>query len=108
MAAGLAGYVAINAAALVTAVEFGIQPLLFRDASGAPLYCPYPLGIAVPAMMIGHLTIAGIAELVLTGGVVAFLQRTDASLLAAAAGRHVPRRRRRGSARRRAASGRCG
>jgi cobalt/nickel transport system permease protein len=89
VAAGLAGYAAINVAALVTAVEFGIQPLLFRDASGAPLYCPYPLGVAVPAMMLGHLTIAGIAELVLTGGVVAFIQRTDPSLLAIAAGRHA-------------------
>jgi cobalt/nickel transport system permease protein len=41
-------------------------------------------------MMIGHLTIAGFAELALTGGVVAFLQRTDARLLAAAAGRDIP------------------
>jgi len=89
VAAGLAGYVAINAAALVTAVEFGLQPMFFKDPSGAPLYCPYPLAIAVPAMMIGHLTLAGIAELVLTGGVVAFLQRTDVSLLAGAAGRRV-------------------
>jgi len=89
VAAGLAGYAAINASALLTALEFGIQPLLFRDASGAPLYCPYPIGIAVPAMMLGHLTIAGIAELVMTGGVVAFLQRTDAALLAATAGRGV-------------------
>jgi cobalt/nickel transport system permease protein len=40
-------------------------------------------------MMVGHLTIAGIAELVLTGGVVAFIQRTDPSLLATAAGRHA-------------------
>jgi cobalt/nickel transport system permease protein len=87
VAAGLAGYAAINVAALLTAVEFGIQPLFFRDAAGAPLYCPYPLSIAVPAMMLGHLTVAGIAELMLTGGVVAFLQRADASLLAATAGR---------------------
>jgi cobalt/nickel transport system permease protein len=91
VAAGLAGYVAINAAALVTAIEFGLQPMFFRDASGAPLYCPYPLDVAVPAMMIGHLTIAGLAELVLTAGVVAFLQRTDVSLLAAAAGGGVRR-----------------
>jgi cobalt/nickel transport system permease protein len=86
VAAGLAGYVAINAAALVTAIEFGLQPALFRDPSGAPLYCPYPLGVAVPAMMLGHLTIAGLAELALTAGVVAFLQRTDVSLLAGPAG----------------------
>ena len=85
-AAGLAGYAAINAAALLTAVEFGIQPMLFLDASGAPLYCPYPLGIAVPAMMAGHLTVAGLAELVVTAGVIGFLQRVDPGLLAAAAG----------------------
>ena len=89
VAAGLAGYAAINVAALMAAVEFGIQPLFFRDATGAPLYCPYPLSVAVPAMMLGHLTIAGIAELVLTGGVVAFIQRTDVSLLSATAGRNV-------------------
>jgi cobalt/nickel transport system permease protein len=83
--------VAINAAALVTAVEFGLQPMFFRDATGAPLYCPYPLEVAVPAMMIGHLTFAGLAELVLTAGVVAFLQRTDVSLLAAVAGRGMSR-----------------
>src|SRR5882724_11919093 len=33
-AAGFAGYVAINVAAFFAAVEFGIQPLLFRASSG--------------------------------------------------------------------------
>jgi len=80
-AAGIAGYMAINVAALLTAVEFGIQPLLFRDASGAPLYAPYPLAVSVPAMMIGHLTIAGLAELVVSAGLVAWLQRSDPALL---------------------------
>lgn len=81
VAASLAGYAAINAAALCTAIEFGIQPLFFMDATGAPLYAPYPLGIAIPAMMIGHLTFAGLAELIVSGGVVAYLQRADISLL---------------------------
>ena len=81
VAAGLAGYTAINVAALCAAIEFGIQPLLFRDASGAPLYAPYPLRIAIPAMMIGHLTLAGLAELVISSGMVAYLQRTDPALL---------------------------
>ena len=80
-AAGLAGYVAINVAALCAAVEFGIQPELFHDASGAPLYCMYPLRYAIPAMMIGHLTIAGFAEAIVSGGIVAYLQRADISLL---------------------------
>ncbi len=81
VAAALAGYAAINASAFCAAIEFGIQPLLFKDASGAPLYAPYPLHIAVPAMMIGHLTFAGLAELVLSGGVVAYFQRANPSLL---------------------------
>ena len=85
VAAALAGYVAVNAAALATAVELGLQPLLYHDASGAPLYCPYPLGIAVPAMMIGHLTVAGLAEAFVTGGIVAFLQRSEPDLLRATA-----------------------
>jgi cobalt/nickel transport system permease protein len=81
VAAALAGYAAINASAFCAAVEFGIQPLFFKDATGAPLYAPYPLRIALPAMMIGHLTFAGLAELILTAGVVAYFQRTNPSLL---------------------------
>lgn len=81
IAAGLAGYCAINVSALFAAIEFGLQPVFFHSASGTPLYCPYPLSIAIPAMMIGHLTIAGLAELTVSAGVVAFLQRSDPSLL---------------------------
>jgi cobalt/nickel transport system permease protein len=86
VAAGIAGYAAINVAALCAAIEFGIQPMLYRDAAGAPLYCPYPLSIAIPAMMIGHLTVAGMAELVVGAGVVAFLQQSDPSMLRATSG----------------------
>jgi cobalt/nickel transport system permease protein len=81
VAAALAGYAAINTSALCTALELGIQPHFFKDAGGAPLYAPYSLSIAVPAMMIGHLTFAGLAELVLTAGVVAYFQRTNPALL---------------------------
>jgi cobalt/nickel transport system permease protein len=81
VAAAIAGYAAINASALLAAIEFGIQPTLFHDASGTPLYAPYPLQIAVPAMMIGHLTIAGFAEMIVSAGVVAYLQRAEPALL---------------------------
>jgi cobalt/nickel transport system permease protein len=84
IAAALGGYAGINAAALVTAVEFGIQPGLFHTASGAPLYSPYSLSQTIPAMMLAHLTIAGAAEAILTGGVFAYLARTDPARLAAA------------------------
>jgi cobalt/nickel transport system permease protein len=81
LAAALAGYAAINVAALLAACELGIQPLFFKDAGGAPLYAPYALHIAIPAMMLGHLTFAGLAELFVSGGVVAYLQRTNPALL---------------------------
>jgi cobalt/nickel transport system permease protein len=81
VAAAIAGYAAINASALLTACELGIQPLFFKDSGGAPLYAPYPLHITIPAMMIGHLSFAGIAEFVVSGGVVAYLQRSNPSIL---------------------------
>jgi cobalt/nickel transport system permease protein len=81
VAAAIAGYAAINVSALCAAIEFGIQPALFHDAAGTPLYCPYPLSISIPAMMIGHLTFAGLAELFITAGVVAYLQRANPTLL---------------------------
>lgn len=85
-AAALAGYAAINVSALLAAVEFGIQPSLFQDAKGAPLYAPYPLQIALPAMMLGHLTVAGLAEALVTGGIVAWLQKANPVLLESTAG----------------------
>jgi hypothetical protein len=71
--AAVGSYVAINCAALAAAVEFGIQPLLFTNAAGEALYCPYPLAVSIPAMMVGHLTIWGAAEVVFTCGILAFL-----------------------------------
>jgi cobalt/nickel transport system permease protein len=81
VAAALAGYGAINLSALLAAIEFGIQPMLFRDATGAPLYAPYPLSIAIPAMMAGHLTIAGAAEAVMSAGLFSYLQRNEPALV---------------------------
>jgi cobalt/nickel transport system permease protein len=80
-AAAAAGYAAINVSALFAAVELGVQPWLFRDPAGAPLYAPYSLRIALPAMMIGHLTFAGLAEMLVSGGLVAYLLRAEPSLL---------------------------
>lgn len=91
LAAGLAGYVAINLAALCAAVEFGIQPMFFHDASGAPLYAPYPLSISVPAMMLGHLTFAGLAEFIVSAGVVGYLQRASPEILESAASHATPK-----------------
>ncbi len=81
VAAGLGGYFGINLAALCAAIEFGLQPRFFHDSAGAPLYAPYPLHIAIPAMLVGHLTFAGLAEFILSVGLVVYLQRADPALL---------------------------
>ena len=86
VAAAVAGYLAVNVSALLAAVEFGIQPLLFRDANGVPLYAPYALRVALPAMMAGHLAIAGVAEAFISAGLVAYLQSSDPALLRSTAG----------------------
>jgi cobalt/nickel transport system permease protein len=80
-AAAIGGYAGINAAALMTGIELGIQPDLFHTADGAPLYSPYHLAQAVPAMMVAHLVVAGFAEAALTAGVLAYLQRANLPLL---------------------------
>lgn len=73
----LASYLALNVAALFAAIEFGIQPLLFKDALGMPLYCPYPLSTAVKAMMIPHLLVAGVVEGIVTAGVFGFIKKVS-------------------------------
>lgn len=81
LAAGIGSYVGINLAALFAAIEFGIQPLLFTDAAGNALYCPYPLSISIPAMMIGHLTIFGLAEIIFTTAVLTYIEKVSPKML---------------------------
>jgi len=82
--AALGGYVGLNVAALAAGVELGLQPLLFHSAAGVPLYSPYPLHLAVPAMAFAHLTVAGPLEGVVTALVVRYLQASSPELLAGA------------------------
>ena len=62
-------------------MEFGIQPLLFHDAAGNALYCPYDLTVSIPAMMIPHLAVAGVVEALFTVAVFAFVTRTAPDML---------------------------
>ena len=81
LSAAIGSYVGINAAAFCAAVEFGTQPLLFKTADGQALYCPYPLNVSIPAMMIGHITLFGLAEIVLTVAVLAFVEKVTPKAL---------------------------
>jgi cobalt/nickel transport system permease protein len=79
IAAGIGGWLGLNAAALSTSFLFGIQPLLHRGADGRALYAPYPLSVSVPAMMLPHLTVFGLAEAMITGLAVYYLQRSPSA-----------------------------
>ena len=81
VAAAVAGYAGLNAAAVTTAVMFGLQPLLAKGPDGRPLYFPYPLEVALPVMAVQHLLFFGMIEAVLTGLLIFYFQRSDPSLL---------------------------
>jgi cobalt/nickel transport system permease protein len=73
----IGSYIGLNMAALFAAIEFGLQPLLFKDAAGVAMYCPYPLGVTIPAMMIPHLLVAGVLEAIITVGVFSFIKKVS-------------------------------
>ena len=62
IAAFFSGYIGLSVAAVVTAFEFGIQPIIAQGPDGRPLYAPYPLSIALPAMAIEHMALFSIVE----------------------------------------------
>jgi cobalt/nickel transport system permease protein len=62
----ISGYVSLNVAAVVAGIEFGIQPMIASGADGNPLYSPYPLKVAVPAMALEHLLVFGFVEAIVT------------------------------------------
>ncbi len=81
VAAGLGGYLGLNAAALCAAVEFGLQPTLFKSANGTPLYAPFHLAQTIPAMALAHFVVAGVVEFALTFGVISYLQRANVPVM---------------------------
>lgn len=81
VAAFLAGYIGLSVAAIVTAVQFGIQPMIAQDAAGQPLYAPYPLAVAVPIMAAEHLLLFGIVEGVVTAMLVNYFIKHEPDLI---------------------------
>jgi hypothetical protein len=90
VAAGIAAYVGITVSALAVGIELGIQPLLFSDASGRPLYSPYDLNAAIPAMLLAHVLGASIVEGLITFLGIAYLQKRHPSYLASLRGVYAP------------------
>jgi len=76
LAAFFSGYLGLTVAAIVTAFEFGIQPLI-ASSNGKPLYAPYGLEIALPAMALEHLILFGIIEGLVTLLVLRYFMKYD-------------------------------
>lgn len=79
--AAVGAYIGINLAALLTAVELGIQPLLHTGADGRPLYSPFPLTVTIPAIMIEHIVLFGVIEAVVTVFVLVYLRKAHPDLI---------------------------
>ncbi|MDP4090311.1 MAG: cobalt transporter CbiM [Bacillota bacterium] len=77
----ISAYMAINIGALFAAVELGIQPLLFMDAAGRPMYFPYSMTATVPYILIPHLLVAGFVEAIISGGVYSFILKVSPGLI---------------------------
>jgi cobalt/nickel transport system permease protein len=80
-AAFIAGYLSLVMAAILTAIEFGIQPLIASTPDGKALYCPYNLSIAIPAMAIEHMLLFGIVEGIITVIIVNYFLKTEPTLI---------------------------
>jgi cobalt/nickel transport system permease protein len=81
IAAFFAGYISLNITAIVTAVEFGIQPLIAHTADGQALYTPFPLKYAIPAMALEHLFIFGIIEGIITALLFRYFYHTNREMV---------------------------
>jgi cobalt/nickel transport system permease protein len=81
LAAFVSGYLSLVMAAILTAAELGIQPLIASAGDGKALYCPYDLSIAIPAMAIGHLVLFGIVEGVMTAVIVSYFLRNEPGII---------------------------
>jgi cobalt/nickel transport system permease protein len=80
-AAFLAGYIGINITAFVAAILFGIQPLIATTPQGQPLYAPYGLEIALPAMMLEHLLLFGFIEGFVTAILLKYFIKNEPELI---------------------------
>ena len=78
--AAIGAYIGINAAAMVVATLLGVQPSLFHEANGQPLYFPFGLNITLPAMLGTHLIVAGPAEAIVTALVVRYVLKSGIPL----------------------------
>jgi cobalt/nickel transport system permease protein len=79
--AAIGAYFGIVSAALCAAIEFGLQPILFQNAAGQALYCPYPLSVSIPAMLIPHMLVVGFIEALFTVFILSFVKKVSPDMV---------------------------
>lgn len=77
----VSGYLSLVLTAILTASEFGIQPMIASTSDGKALYCPYDLSIAIPAMALEHLLLFGIVEGILTALIVSYFVKNEPDII---------------------------
>jgi cobalt/nickel transport system permease protein len=77
----IASYVGINIAALLTALELGIQPLLYGEGQAGAGYFPYGLNVTIPAIVIPHMTFVGGLEAGVTAMVIGYVRKGGAKIM---------------------------
>ena len=82
VAAGVAAYCGIVAAAFLNSIELGIQPLL-HTVNGVAQYAPYGLRVTIPAMVGSHALIVGPVEAGFTVAGFAYLRHMSPELFRA-------------------------
>lgn len=88
LGAAAGGWLGLTMSALMAGIEFGIQPLLFHTTDGTPLYAPYGLSVAIPAMVVPHALVASVIEGGVTALILAYLQRANPGVLQVSSGLH--------------------
>jgi cobalt/nickel transport system permease protein len=77
----ISGYLSLVLTAILTGIEFGIQPMIASTTDGKALYCPYDLSIAIPAMAIEHMLLFGIVEGIITAIIVSYFLKNEPGLI---------------------------
>jgi cobalt/nickel transport system permease protein len=81
VAAFLSGYIGLSVAAALTGFEFGIQPMIASAPDGKPLYAPYPLSIALPAMALEHMLVFSVVEGMVTAAILKYFVKHESDLV---------------------------
>jgi cobalt/nickel transport system permease protein len=89
VAAFFSGYLGLLISAILTGIEFGIQPAIAHGPDGRALYAPYPLSVAVPAMALEHMLVFSIVEGAVTVLLLRYFLKHEPGLVYAVSGREV-------------------